>query len=183
MREVNDNQKMPSINGFNNAIVVDTPASQPKDEPTLETDSQQGSVPLRLPESAYLLTILRKASAESSESVDPGRILGSGHSTPNIIHEDNGPVAEVIKPLPKPSAIRLNSFLIKPRVISAVSGKAIFKDAYTGGGGGGGGGNSKKIQQRAKIGHPLAMPPRLPSVGAGEILVSKRKKHVATLIP
>ena len=47
------------------------------------------------------------------------------------------------------------SFLIKPHVISTTYGKQRYKDAYT--------------AYKSKIGRPLPVPPRLPSVNAGVV--------------
>ena len=50
------------------------------------------------------------------------------------------------------------------------SSKAIFKEAYTG--------SKKKVQQpKTNIGFPLPVPPRLPSVGAGKVIVNKSSKR------
>ena len=148
-------------------------------ESALKTVSKQESLSL-LSESAYLLTILsRKVSGSGGASLytSTGR-NSSGHSTPNIISEEDenehktADAVTTTNSVPLPT-IRLNSYIVKPRVISAVSRKAIFKESYTG-----------ASMKKTKIGYPLAMPPRLPSVRTGEIIVTKSKrKQEATVIP
>jgi hypothetical protein len=177
-REVCASQETSSVKGASNAILVDKIMVQQKGASTFEKGLLEDSVPSGILESAYSLTVLRKV--VSGNELMYRTVRGSGHNIPsNIVAEDNEDENRPLeaKPLPIPSAIRLNSsFLVKkpPRAISAVSGKAILKDAYTG---------SKKkrmMQQKTtKIGQPLAMPPRLPSVRAGQVIVLAKRKRTA----
>lgn len=103
-------------------------------------------------DSAYLLSIFKHQQTVNKTNALPMVIPNSQPLFPSQV-------------LTKP-AFRYNSVLTKPCPISAESGRRHFKDVYYKN-------NSKKQRRNGNnkiIARPLAMPPKLPSVQAGQVV-------------